>query len=490
MRANAHIFADLHAARRLLHHATMIVLRYLVGLGFLAMTACGAVHAVPPTCTTGADCTADPTKPFCVDSECQATCAVNSDCTDPDHAICSAGACIQCEMNTDCTDPTASICDTTSHECRGCAADNECASGVCVEADGTCPLASAVGFVADSGTDSGTCTRASPCQTIAFAASHNFAIIHVLGGTFLASNLSLTGTRVIDGENTIIGSSGAITFTVTPPAMVTIEGFQFTEPVASVVGAAVVVSGAATVTLFDVDVAGDSGQALTVTNSGTLNIRHSHIGNFTSTNTHTVTCTNAKVVADQNQFEKSNITNTGECDVTATRNRFHSDRDGSVQISGGQLILENNLIIHEMGFNDSILAANLRPGSTVRFNTLVNTTPLASDGAALSCDNTVAVTSNIFAYNSGNVITGQGCATRYSVFDTVALTSAGTGNQVVDINAIFVDRAGGDYHPSATSVARGASEPGQETMVKIDIDGDPRPNPTGTPSDSGAFEVP
>jgi hypothetical protein len=184
------------------------------------------------------------------------------------------------------------------------------------------------------------------------------------------------------------------------------------------------------------------------------------------------------------------ITNgTGSCAATVTRNRFDSDNDGSVQISIGQVIMENNLIIHEDGFNDSISVTGLAAGSTVRFNTIVNTTGAPSDGAAINCDNTVQITSNIFAYNSGHPVVGTGCDIRYSIFDTQSTTSAGTGNQVVAIDSIFVDRATGDYHLSAASVAKGASEPGQ-TMTKIDFEGNPRPNPAGTMSDSGAFEAP
>jgi hypothetical protein len=131
----------------------------------------------------------------------------------------------------------------------------------------------------------------------------------------------------------------------------------------------------------------------------------------------------------------------------------------------------------------------MNAGSVIRFNTFINTTALPSDGAALGCDATVAVTSNIFAYNSGHPITGV-CAPKFSVFDDVSQTSAGTGNQVTGIDTIFVNRASGDFHLSEGSKARGAAEPGQETMVTSDFEGNPRPSPAGTPSDSGAFEAP
>jgi hypothetical protein len=198
----------------------------------------------------------------------------------------------------------------------------------------------------------------------------------------------------------------------------------------------------------------------------------------------------AKLRVDQCVLEMTILTGSGgTCELTATRNRFESLRDGSVQLTGGQLVMENNLIIHRDGFNDSISVGNLRAGSTIRFNTITNTTALPSDGSALSCDNSVVVTSNVFAYNSGHPIGGTGCQPRYSAFDDVSTTSAGTGNQITGIDKIFVNRAGGDYHLSATSVARGGAEPGLN-MVTLDFDGQRRPNPINTTADSGAFEAP
>jgi len=61
----------------------------------------------------------------------------------------------------------------------------------------------------------------------------------------------------------------------------------------------------------------------------------------------------------------------------------------------------------------------------------------------------------------------------------------GTGNQAVPVTSIFVDLAGGDYHPSATSAARGQGDP-TAPGADHDIDGASRPaNP-----DDGAYEVP
>jgi hypothetical protein len=391
-------------------------------------------------------------------------------------------------------DAGAPICDMTSHECRGCTADTECSSNVCLEEQGTCDSETDVAFVTDMGSDTGTCTRSAPCASLTFAIANlgSRKVIHVLGGTLIATNVTITGTLTLDGENTILGSTGATALNVTAPATVTIEGFRFVEPATQMPPTpAIATTGAATVTFYNIDIGGNGGAAIILGNGTTATLSHSHVGNLTSLNTHEIDCPNATLTADQNFFEKMFLSaGVGNCNMTVTRNKFDSDRDRSVEATDSELVMQNNLIIQEMGFNDSISVSNMRAGSTIRFNTIVNTTAAPSDGAALGCDASVAVTSNIFAYNSGHPIVGTGCAPRFSVFDSVSLTSAGAGNQVVSIDAIFTNRTGGDYHLAPTSVARGGAEPGQETMVKTDFDGNSRPDPVGSTSDCGAFEAP
>jgi hypothetical protein len=467
-------------------------------------TACGKVEKQQQEtgCTTSAECT-DPAAPFCVNKVCQAACDTAADCTDPDHPICASdGACVACETAADCTSADSPVCDTQSHECRGCSADSECAGGVCIEATGNCVADADVAFVADLGNDTGTCTRAAPCATLPFAIASlgTRGVVHVLGATLSGNGttLALGGTAspaglVLDGEHTTLsGNPNASGISITAPAMIVVEGFNLTSPTAMNTFAIVVSGFNANATLFDISIAGSGTTSIRATNSSDVKLVASHIGSLTSGSGNEVDCDNSTLLVDHCKFESSFVTNNpGSCTMTVRYTRFESNNDRSVAATtGSHLVMENNLIIHNMGFNDSILADNLGAGSIIRFNTIVNTTPLPSDGAALSCDNTVQVTSNIFAYNSGHSITGQGCATKFSIFDDVSTTSAGTGNQVTGIDTIFVDRANNDYHLSATSIAKEASEPGQETMVKDDFEGNPRPVPAGSHADSGAFEAP
>jgi hypothetical protein len=464
-------------------------------LCLVLLIGCGKVEDKPPPgddCTMNSECT-DPALPFCIGGACNANCAESTDCVDPGAPVCASdGACVGCESATDCTGATAPVCDTDTRECRGCSADAECVSGVCVEAEGGCVADADVAFVADMGIDNNECTRAAPCATITAAISKtNKRVIKVLGGTLDVFNdpITINGDRVLDGSDTSLRSN-ATAITIIEPSTAIVEGFRVTVPTDPTIPAIRSSGFGANPILHDITVVpGQGGFGIHATNGSLLTLQHSRIGALGSATTE-VQCQNAKVRIDQNRFESAFFSpGTGACEGTVTRNRFESNNDRSVHVLGGPMVIENNLIIHNNGFNDSILAINMRPGSTIRFNTLINTTAVPSDGAALSCDNTVEVTSNVFAYNSGHPITGQGCATRFSIFDDVSVTSAGTGNQTTGIETIFVNRAAGDFHLAPTSIARAGAEPGQ-IMVKVDFEGNPRPNPAGTTSDCGAFEAP
>jgi hypothetical protein len=297
---------------------------------------------------------------------------------------------------------------------------------------------------------------------------------------------------VIDGEDTTLNTGNQTAFLIQGPAEVTVEGFRLAIPVSTPTGVerpAIGVTGSMTrARFFDLTIDGNGGTAVDVSGSAEVTIAGSHVGSLSSSSGAQLVCSNARLTVSACVLESS-IVESSTCTLTVSRNRFESSHDGSVHGSGGQLVMENNLVIHRDGFNDSILATNLQPGSTIRFNTLVNTTALPSDGAALSCDPSVLVSSNVFAYNSGHPITGQGCQTRYSIFDDKALTAAGTGNKVTGIETIFIDRNAGNYHLAEASVAQQGAEPGLD-MVTVDFDGLARPAPAGTVADSGAFEAP
>ncbi len=459
------------------------------------VAACSPVKAPADECTTAAQCT-DPALPFCIDTHCVARCGGDSDCGDPDRPVCASdGVCVGCQDATDCS-VAAPVCDAATHACRGCSAESECAGGICIDADGVCAADVAVAFVTQMGADTGTCPRAAPCATITYALGQlgERHVIHVLGGSLNTATVILKENPglVLDGEDTTLNAGNAATLGLQDQADATVEGFRLNIPtnVTGVPVPAISVTGPAHARFHDVQIEGSGGIALATSLGAQVAIAHAHVGSLSASSSNQISCSGSKVSVSESVLDTTIVGGSGSsCELTVTRNRFESSFDGSVQISDGQLLMENNLIIHRDGFNDSILATGLRPGSTIRFNTIVNTTALSSDGAALSCDTSVLVTSNVFAYNSGHPITGTGCQTRFSVFDDKATTGAGTGNHLTGIEQIFVNRSGGDYHLAPASVARAAAEPGLD-MVTTDFEGSPRPSPAGTTADCGAFEAP
>ncbi len=180
------------------------------------------------------------------------------------------------------------------------------------------------------------------------------------------------------------------------------------------------------------------------------------------------------------------------CQLTVQRCVF-DDVSGSIGATNGKAIIENNLIIESDGASDSMFVMGTAPGSTVRFNTVVNTTPVSSDGAALACDSNVSVTSNIFAYNSTNPMALPGfpiCKATHSLFDSVAIAqhTTGLGNVVADGNTFFADRGAKDFHLAESSPGKAISDP--TAMVGVDFDGVDRPQPAGSVADVGALEAP
>jgi hypothetical protein len=195
----------------------------------------------------------------------------------------------------------------------------------------------------------------------------------------------------------------------------------------------------------------------------------------TFTNAGGITCNAGTLSVERSVFDDSQLT-TMTCAVIVRRTRFDL------------LTFENNLIVQADGIADAMTVIGVAPGSGLRFNTFVSTTVLASDGVALQCSPSLRVSSNIFAYNSMHPLTSCDGA-RYSLLDSVALPqfATGVGARQGDRGTFFVDLSGKDFHLSASSPARGAGEPG--LGVSDDFDGNPRPAPTGSVPDMGAFEA-
>ena len=451
----------------------------------LVLTACGFPR--PPDlaqCNLSSDCTSA-IAPICIHGTCVASCQVNDHCQGiAGKPFCdmSSGQCVACLDGTNCpTDkPT---CDATARVCRGCLTDDECSSGVCLEAESRCANEAEVLFVAVSAnsTDVGTCSRASPCATLPYAislATTSRNIIAITGGQISTpSTISIDRPVYIHGNGTIIHRGGVVVSTPQFTA-VTLEELTVTAESGNPL-VAVTVGSSGSLRLYHATVTGQI-----TTNGGTISVAKSTFVTPDTFNADGIVCTSGTVAVTQSSFHRV-VVRCSNCQVAVDKSTFDMLSDGSISVQGGVARIENNLIMNAIDLADSMVVIGVAPGSTIRFNTFVNTSGVASDGTALGCDGTPIVTSNIFAYNSMHPFTPTDtCPSRYSLFDSTAVSAEtqGSGNQVADAALFFVDRARKDFHLSSTSPARGKAEPG--LGVGDDIEGHQRP----ATADIGAYQ--
>lgn len=193
-------------------------------------------------------------------------------------------------------------------------------------------------------------------------------------------------------------------------------------------------------------------------------------------------CENGGVVSiEESTFNNVEIAD-ANCELAMRRSTMVETGDGGIQASGGKLTLENNLFHNGGQYPDGTTVYSVLPGSVIRFNTWVDYfTTNDRGGTALTCDASVDVSSNLFAFGHAAVF-GTGCAPHDSMFDDAAPVNAGINNSFSDLTAYFVSAT--DFHLSATSPARGKGESG--TGVTSDLEGNPRP---ATMPDVGAYQA-
>jgi hypothetical protein len=449
---------------------------------------CNAEGAcVASECTTSADCTSAD-EPVCINQLCVAKCTVDDDCTGlAGTPHCGGdGVCVACLDDTQCT-ASAPVCDSVSHACRACALDAECPQGVCLEADGVCAATSEVVYVATSNaSDTNDCSESAPCATLAHALTlvdGTRRVIHLIGGTLYAdAPVNITKPVHIDATGTTIMAGAAGPFVTVPDNVspVVLAHVKVLAPTNN----AITVGASSSLRLFDATI--DRGIKVT---GGTVDAASSTFAN-TEFDLPAVDCTNGSVSIASSQVSEG-IVKTANCQLTLRQTLLHNNSSSALYANGGVVTIENNVFMEDNEYADCASVHATASGSTVRFNTFVNTSAATGDGVALGCDGTVDVTSNIFAYRSMHPMgppAGQLCPAKYSLFDQIAVSehTQGDGNVVGDASGFFAGAT--DYHLAAGSPAIGAAEPGLPVMT--DYDGHPRPQPDGSPPDIGAFEAP
>lgn len=444
--------------------------------------ACIDNNCVSALCNSSADCH-DPLAPHCENGLCAPGCELDEHCAGIDGLpYCVDAACVECKFSAQCPS-SAEICDPSSQTCRGCNSDDECASGVCIEADGRCASQDEVVYVSSVGSDAGDCTSSAPCQTISYAVTRTGptrSVVRLLGGAVSAGTPPIAlPSIVIDGTNTSILGSTYPLFTVALSKKATLEGIRVTTTDGSTIASATT-NGTLRIVRSSID------RGRIQLDSGTVEI---DMGDLVSS---TVDCATGNVIVTRSELDRSTIS-TNMCRIDVKASTFHGFVSGQINSAirgtAALVTIENNVFAETNELCETIYLYAYAPGSTVRFNTFVNSAQ-AQGALAVFCGggaDDIDVSNNIFAYNSAMPLLS--CTPRYSLFDVPGMpaASAGPNNVVSEAALFFKDRVNGDFHLAATSPALGIGEAG---LATVDKDGNPRPMPAGSKPDVGAYEAP
>ncbi len=413
-------------------------------------------------------------------------CTLDSQCSGATPYCGPASACVECVQSSQCASAAAPFCDTETYACRGCNADSECASGVCLASLGTCAAADQLIHVKQGNPDIGMCDAAAPCGTLNYAKNRATAqrnVIRVQGN--INQSVELQSKIFVDGDGgTWTTTAGTLLNVGTAAGDVTVEGLTLQ-------GQSIVSTFAVVECLNDASLRfhqatiklGSPGITAVCKVTVTASKIVETIGS--------VSCTNGSVTVEDSELNSEDATAIAgnKCAAKLARNEI-TGNPGQNPLIGltdpPQLTIENNLIWDKLTRTSTGISVTNAPASgLIRFNTLVNTAPGAHTGDAVACSGTSAVTSNVLAWQFGSTLVGNACARRYNAFDANTPVGDGEGNQVGTMAKLFVDPAA-DFHLGAESPALNLADPSEK--ITVDLDGKLRPT-TGR-LDAGAYELP
>lgn len=383
----------------------------------------------------------------CGDGSGSPTCDIDGDCAaTAATGVCEVGdgVCVQClpEAGRDiaCAGTTP-ICDGTS--CRGCSADTECATNVCV-AGGRCAAADEVAYVAVAGSGSD-CTQSAPCGELREAERTERTFIKITGDVMVNDKASfLTGDRVIHGDGarlTVIGGTTMIEIG-DPGTSLEIRDLEMTTTAGSEKPVINVLRPGATLTLDNVVIHDASGNAVESTVDTLVTIRRSIIARNASTSP-------------------------------------------ALNLENGQYHITNTIIVGNGTGTAAVGAARLAPTGAIAvfsFNTVADNDGAIPSGirTAVSCEMSTVDNSIV----SGGRI-GLDCDPSYTLYDVgVAAAPTNMNGSPTFQNETMVTAA--TYY-RLTPASLGVNSADMNATLIDDIDGQPRP--VGTSRDMGADEV-
>lgn len=375
-----------------------------------------------PTCTDSTQCPT--TAPFCETS---------------------SGMCVGCLLDTDCTDTAAPQCDPVTFSCVGCSAHSECASDVCLPG-GMCADDSTVAYVDPAGTDTTTCSKATPCALVSDAIATDKPTIKITGAV-VDTDVSFDGIT-----RTVLADPG-------------------TTLTRNTNGVVIDVSGGSSVTIYDLSVIGHDDACVKIAGS-TVRLYRSMFTGSNHADRPAINASSASTLTMSRCKVESNIGGGVLTDATTTFNITNCfltrNGDDSSTIGGARLLATD-------------------PGERkFTLNTVVDNRTKLGGGIAggIACyASGLAIPDNLIVRNYSAASTGLGanelaatahCDSNGSQLDTT----------VEPYSFVMPDGTGPwDYHvgPGSMAIDRATA-----SDVSIDVDGQPRPQ--GTAFDFGADE--
>lgn len=415
-------------------------------------------------------------------------CAESGDC--PDHQVCdpatrtcfatgaidapSAGdaagdavdAFVACTP-ADCVDPARPICDPTSGACRGCAADRECASDVCVESTGTCVDEAAAIYIAPNGggiAASNGCARATPCRAgvISQLISASRHVVKVADGTYTATLTiapSTTGfVTVVSGED--LAAAGA-TFASVNPTSMELDAPTLLEGVTLTASSGIAIAAAADLTANRIAITQAKQHGIQLASGAGAHV--------------------ALVDATIHGAAGAAIDAPNGGELVASRCVFAGDGAGIVA-ANARVVVDDTIIASDLGTGGfgigGVQLTSPLAGTRFDFVTIVTTTSIGT-ASAINANAPVELANSIVVGGGTSPIAASVSAT-YTMFDHAPAPS-GLGN-FVGAPAF----ASGTYHLTAASDARGKAA--ALAIYPRDVDGEARPQ--GGAADVGADEIP
>lgn len=384
-------------------------------------------EATGEACKTTADCAATPSTPVC-NLEGTMTCV---QCTLAEPAACKG---------------QTPVCGGT--QCRGCTLDSECGSGTC-QPDGACGSDQTVAYVDPAGSDNTLCTKAMPCTKVDKAVKTGRPFVRFAGTT----------------DERVVVDNTTVSFFAAPGGKLTSTSN----------GILLEVKGGSALTIYDLEITGASGPngigiSMPAGNTATLSLVRAKL---TSNTAGGLVVTNGTVKMNQSQI----IANTG----------------GGVSVTAARFELVNNFIVKNGGpmstFGGVYLNQISTTGNVFDFNTVTRNQGADNITTGVTCSANSAAVSLTNSIVYGNTVNGTGkqvstdnnCTWTYSNIGPEQIGGASN----ISLAPMFVDSTANRFQ--LLSGSPGQDRADMTTSVRVDIDGDARPQGAGP--DMGADEI-